>query len=73
MVEEVGELELRDELPKGKPQESGGVKNEWENVCKIQDGGKDALATLIWSPGLGQYKEEGSPDRGVVSLRKEPS
>jgi hypothetical protein len=27
-VEEVGELELRDELPKGKPQESGGVKNE---------------------------------------------
>jgi hypothetical protein len=47
MVEEVGEIELRDELPKGKPQESGGVKNEWENVCKIQDGGKDALAALI--------------------------
>ena len=26
MVEEVGELELRDELPEGKLQESGGVK-----------------------------------------------
>ena len=28
MVEEVGELELEDELPKGKLQESGDVKNE---------------------------------------------
>jgi hypothetical protein len=28
MVEEVGELELRDELPEGKLQEFGGVKNE---------------------------------------------
>jgi hypothetical protein len=28
MVEEVGELELRDELPKGKLQEPSGVKNE---------------------------------------------
>jgi len=26
MVEEIGELELRDELPEGKLQESGGVK-----------------------------------------------
>jgi hypothetical protein len=25
-------------------------------VCKIQDGGKDALATLIWSPGLGHVQ-----------------
>jgi len=25
MVEEVGEVELRDELPEGKPQEFGGV------------------------------------------------
>jgi hypothetical protein len=30
MVEEVGELELRDELPKGKLQESDGVWNESE-------------------------------------------
>ena len=30
MVEEVGELELRDELPKGRLQEFGGVKNERE-------------------------------------------
>jgi hypothetical protein len=42
MVEEVGELELelRDELPEGKPQEFGGVKNErisWDG----------ALAALI--------------------------
>jgi hypothetical protein len=42
MVEEVGELELdlRDELPEGKLQESGGVKNErisWDG----------ALAALI--------------------------
>ena len=28
MVEEVGELELGDELPEGKLQEFGGVKNE---------------------------------------------
>jgi hypothetical protein len=28
MAEEVGELELRDELLKGKLQEFGGVKNE---------------------------------------------
>ena len=32
IVEEVGELELRDELPEGKLQESGGVKNE--NECE---------------------------------------
>ena len=31
MVEEVGELELRDELPEGKLHESGGVKNERMN------------------------------------------
>jgi hypothetical protein len=28
MIEEVGELELRDELPEGKLQEPSGVKNE---------------------------------------------
>jgi len=28
MVEEVGELELRDELPEGKLQKSGGMWNE---------------------------------------------
>jgi hypothetical protein len=43
MVEEVGELELGDELPEGKLQESGGFK-ECEDV---KDAGKDALAALI--------------------------
>ena len=37
MVEEVGELELEDELPEGKLQESGDVKNErisqWWEGC----------------------------------------
>ena len=48
MVEEVGELELRDELPEGKRQESGGVKMRMNvRMCKIQDGGKDALVALI--------------------------
>ena len=31
MMEEVGELELEDELPEGKLQESGDVKNERMN------------------------------------------
>ena len=39
MVEEVGELELRDELREGKLRSP--------EVSKIQDGGKDALAALI--------------------------
>ena len=43
MVEEVGELELGDELLEGKLQESSGVWNEGMN----SDGGKDALAALI--------------------------
>ena len=38
MVEEVGELELRDELPEGKPQEFGGVK-------------KMRMRPLGWCPG----------------------
>ena len=38
MVEEVGELELRDELPEGKPQEFGGVK-------------KMRMCPLGWCPG----------------------
>jgi hypothetical protein len=37
MVKDVGELELEDELPKGKLQESGDVKNErisrWWEGC----------------------------------------
>ena len=40
MVEEVGELELEDELPEGNLQESEGVSNERTN-------GDGALATLI--------------------------
>ena len=43
MVEEVGELELGDELPEGKLQESRGCE-ECENV---QDDWMDALAALI--------------------------
>ena len=67
MVEEVGE-ELRDELSEGKLQESGGVKKN-ENV---------SLGMMLWLSlyrvrGQGMYKEEGSPDREVVSLREEPS
>jgi hypothetical protein len=46
MVEEVGELELGDGLCEGKLQESYYGVNELE-MCKIQDGGKDALASLI--------------------------
>ena len=46
MVEEVGELELGDGLPEGKLQEPYNGVNELK-LCKIQDGGKDALAILI--------------------------
>ena len=46
MVEEVGELELGDGLPKGKLQEPYYGVNELK-MCKIQDGGKYALAALI--------------------------
>ena len=44
MVEEVGELELGDELPEGKLQESRGCE-ECEDVKKIAR--MDALAALI--------------------------
>jgi len=44
MVEEVGELELGDELPEGKLQESEGCV-ECEDVHSPRR--KDALATLI--------------------------
>ena len=59
MVEEVGELELelRDELPEGKLQESGGVKNErmsWDG----------ALAVPIWSSRPGQVQRRFSRPRG---------
>ena len=40
MVEEVGELELRDELPEGKLQESGGCEE-----CV------DVLGWVPWLPG----------------------
>jgi hypothetical protein len=56
MVEEVGELELEDGLPKGKLQEPYyGV-----NVLKI-------MRRMPWLPlyrvrGQSMYKEEGSPD-----------
>jgi hypothetical protein len=70
MVEEVGELELWDELPEGNLQESGGVKKM--RMC---------VSPLGWCPsfplysiqGQGIYKEECSPNRGIMSLREEPS
>ena len=57
MVEEVGELELGDRLPELELQES------------------DVCGRVPWLPSYrvrGQitYKEGGSPDRGVVSLRE---
>jgi hypothetical protein len=66
MVEEVGELELEDELPEGKLQEFKGCEES-------EDDRKDALATLYRVRGLGMHKEEGSPDRRVVSLREGPN
>jgi hypothetical protein len=45
MVEEVGELELGNELSEGKLQESGCLKNV--EIHNVQIPGKDALAALI--------------------------
>jgi hypothetical protein len=64
VVEGVGKLELRGELPKGKLQESGGVWNESECLGMVP------WLRLYRVRGRGRYKEEGSPDRGVVSLRE---
>ena len=58
MVEEVGELELGDGLPKWELQESDNVHERvpWLPLYRV------------W--GQVTCKEEGSPDRGVVSLRE---
>ena len=66
MVEEVGELELGDGLPEGKPQ--GPYYDV--NVLKMK-------MRMPWRPlyrvrGQCMYKKGGSPDRGVVSLREGP-
>jgi len=47
MVKEVGELELRDELPEGKLQESGGVKKM--RMC---------VSPLGWCPGCPYIESE---------------
>jgi hypothetical protein len=70
MIEEVGELELRDELPEGKLQEPSGVKNEWEDV-RCQEGCPGS--PYIEFEARACTKEEGSPERRIVSLREEPS
>jgi hypothetical protein len=67
MMKEVGELELGDGLPEGKLRELG------ENGDLMIDASKghDALATLIYRvQGQVTYKERGSPDQGVASLRE---
>ena len=66
MVEEVGGLGLGDGLPEGKPQES----YYSVNVLKMK-------MRMPWWPLYRvrcqcMYKEGGSPDRGVVSLREGP-
>ena len=67
MVEEVGELELGDELPEGKLQKPYYGENELKMIEKMP-----------WLPlyrvrGQSMYKEEGSPDRGVMRLREGPN
>ena len=67
MVEEVGELELGDGLPKGKLQEPFYGVRVSESVRIPKMGG---LAALIESSGPGLVQRGGSPDRGVKSLRE---
>ena len=69
MVEEVGELELGEGLPEG-------------NLCEPRENGDVVRMRMIGCPerrprlplyrvqSQATYKEEGSPDRGVVSLRE---
>ena len=74
MVEEVGELELGDELPKGKLAESRGCEAlnvEIQNESDPPEGMPWLLFYRVW--GQSMYKEEGSPDRGVMSLTEGPS
>ena len=58
MVEEVGELELGDGLPKWELQESDNVHERvpWLPLYRVR--------------GQVKYKEGGSPDRGIVSPRE---
>jgi hypothetical protein len=64
MVKEVGELRLEDRLP------------EWElRESKNGEDDGDMSRRVPWLPlyrvrGQVMYKEEGSPDWGVVSLRE---
>jgi hypothetical protein len=69
MVEEVGELELGDGLSEGKLQEPYYGVNE----LKIKMMGRMPWLLLYRVWGQGMYKEEGSPDRDVMSLREGPS
>jgi hypothetical protein len=69
MVEKVGELELGDELPEGKLQESEEVENEWDSRCRRMA----PKLPLYKVRGQGVYKEEGLSDWRVVSLREGPS
>jgi hypothetical protein len=66
-VKEVGELELVDGLLERKLQEP------YYSVNGLKIVGRMPWLPLYIVRGQSMYKEEGSPDRGVMSLREGPS
>ena len=68
MVEEIGELELGDGLPEESLRSPTMVLNERVYLPRMV-----SWLSLYRVWGQGMYKKEGSSDRGVVSLREEPS